>query len=70
MGADPAVTWNNGAIHDLGVLRGGDTASRANGINDAGQIVGTSCKAQDAPTLPGSPECRAFVSRKNHNQIS
>src|SRR2546421_1981763 len=41
--ANHAVLWQNGAIIDLGTLPGGN-GSYANGINNAGQVVGMSTR--------------------------
>jgi probable HAF family extracellular repeat protein len=46
-GARHACLWQNGRAIDLGALPG-DTTSEAHGINDRGQVVGTSDKAPQA----------------------
>ena len=49
--ATHAFLWQSGAISDLGTLPG-DTNSYADGINEKGQIVGSSCSASS---------CRGFL---------
>lgn len=49
-----AFIWTrHGGMHDLGVLPG-DSISEGLGVNNRGQVVGTSCKAHFV-------DCRAFV---------
>jgi len=70
-----AVLWENGVLHDLPNLPGGDHA-QANGINAAGQIVGSGNSGttgdldhailwdhgvpRDLGTLPGGPSSWAY----------
>jgi probable HAF family extracellular repeat protein len=51
--ATHAFMWRGGAMTDLGALPGGDY-SRANGINDRGQIVGTSDAVVPSAGVSGS----------------
>lgn len=51
-----AVVWENGQIRDLGTL--GPGGSHAHGINDLGQVVGSSDLGPGAPT---APTYRAFL---------
>jgi probable HAF family extracellular repeat protein len=53
-----AFRWQSGVMTDLGTLAGGDDLSRANGINDRGEIVGISDTATGA--------VHAFLVRRNH----
>ena len=54
-GRSRAALWENGRLHDLGVLPGG-ILSEATSINDTGAVVGTS-------TLAAASATRAFIWR-------
>ncbi len=72
-GSTHAFLWQMGWMHDLGTLGPDYVYSRANGINDKGDVVGVSCK-QDHPFIQvhdpyppsGDPSCRAFLWSRGH----
>jgi len=56
-----AVLWSNGTVTDLGTL--GGTSSNGNGVNDAGQVIGTAQNAIPDPfSIAGlGTQTRAFL---------
>jgi len=64
-GSTHAFLWQRGVMQDLGTLGPEYGFSRANGINDRGEIVGVSCRQGSYRMLTdprpiNDPSCRAF----------